>query len=131
MSVPCHEGPPATKGHFSSEPAVAGRGRYYCSLYSTRHFTGNQCNSFSAAVMLCRSPRLIRSTTLAAERWTISRRCKRRSDIPYRTAFKNNTDVANGRQQRYRRPANVNGSLIRRYAESCRTKHDGFSFRFV
>ena len=30
MSVPCHEGPPATKGHFSSEPAVAGRGRYYC-----------------------------------------------------------------------------------------------------
>ena len=31
MSVPCHEGPPATKGHFSSEPAVAGRGRYYCS----------------------------------------------------------------------------------------------------
>ena len=32
MSVPCHEGPPATKGHFSSEPAVAGRGRYYCSL---------------------------------------------------------------------------------------------------
>ena len=31
MSVPCHERPPATKGHFSSEPAVAGRGRYYCS----------------------------------------------------------------------------------------------------
>ena len=30
MSVPCHEGPPATKGHISSEPAVAGRGRYYC-----------------------------------------------------------------------------------------------------
>ena len=30
MSIPCHEGPPATKGHFSSEPAVAGRGRYYC-----------------------------------------------------------------------------------------------------
>ena len=30
MSVPCHEGPPATKSHFSSEPAVAGRGRYYC-----------------------------------------------------------------------------------------------------
>ena len=30
MSFPCHEGPPATKGHFSSEPAVAGRGRYYC-----------------------------------------------------------------------------------------------------
>ena len=28
MSIPCHEGPPATKGHFSSEPAVAGRGRY-------------------------------------------------------------------------------------------------------
>ena len=23
MSVPCHEGPPATKGHISSEPAVA------------------------------------------------------------------------------------------------------------
>ena len=33
MSVPCHEGPPATKGHFSSEPAVAGRGRYYCTTY--------------------------------------------------------------------------------------------------
>ena len=32
MSVPCHEGPPATKGHFSSEPAVAGRGRYYCTV---------------------------------------------------------------------------------------------------
>ena len=32
MSVPCHEGPPATKGHISSEPAVAGRGRYYCSI---------------------------------------------------------------------------------------------------
>ena len=31
MSVPCHEGPPATKGHFSSEPAVAGRDMYYCS----------------------------------------------------------------------------------------------------
>lgn len=24
MSVPCHEGPPATRGHFCSEPAVAG-----------------------------------------------------------------------------------------------------------
>ena len=34
MSVPCHEGPPATKGHFSSEPAVAGRGRYYCTRKS-------------------------------------------------------------------------------------------------
>ena len=34
MSVPCHEGPPATKGHFSSEPAVAGGGRYYCSADS-------------------------------------------------------------------------------------------------
>ena len=35
MPVPCHEGPPATKGHFSSEPAVAGRGRYYCTaMYS-------------------------------------------------------------------------------------------------
>ena len=30
MSVPCHEGPPATRGHFCSEPAVAGGGRYYC-----------------------------------------------------------------------------------------------------
>ena len=37
MSVPCHEGPPATKGHFSSEPAVAGRGRYYCTMKQT-HF---------------------------------------------------------------------------------------------
>ena len=34
MFVPCHEGPPATKGHFSSEPAVAGRGRYYCTAFS-------------------------------------------------------------------------------------------------
>ena len=34
MSVPCHEGPHATKGHFSSEPAVAGRGRYYCTRLS-------------------------------------------------------------------------------------------------
>ena len=34
--------------------------------------------------MLRRSPRLTRSTTLAAERWTISRRCKRRSEILYR-----------------------------------------------
>ena len=30
MSIPCHEGPPATAGHFCSEPAVAGDGRYYC-----------------------------------------------------------------------------------------------------
>ena len=30
MSVPCHEGPPATRGHFCSEPTVAGGGRYYC-----------------------------------------------------------------------------------------------------
>ena len=35
MSVPCHEGPPATRGHFCSEPAVAGGGRYYCSLQAT------------------------------------------------------------------------------------------------
>ena len=34
MSVPCHEGPPATRGHFCSEPAVAGGGRYYCSCNS-------------------------------------------------------------------------------------------------
>ena len=27
---PCHEGPPATRGHFGSEPAVSPRGRYYC-----------------------------------------------------------------------------------------------------
>ena len=44
MSVPCHEGPPATKGHFSSEPAVAGRGRYYCSGYSTE-IVNEQCNT--------------------------------------------------------------------------------------
>ena len=37
MSVPCHEGPPATKGHFSSEPAVAGRGRYYCTYFSSKN----------------------------------------------------------------------------------------------
>ena len=30
MSIPCHEGPPATAGHICSEPAVAGGGRYYC-----------------------------------------------------------------------------------------------------
>ena len=27
---PCHEGPPATRGHFGSEPAVSPHGRYYC-----------------------------------------------------------------------------------------------------
>ena len=32
ISVPCHEGPPATKGHFRSEPEVAARGRYDCML---------------------------------------------------------------------------------------------------
>ena len=32
ISVPCHEGPPATKGHFRSEPEMAARGRYYCTL---------------------------------------------------------------------------------------------------
>ena len=26
----CHEGPPATRGHFRSETEVAARGRYYC-----------------------------------------------------------------------------------------------------
>ena len=31
ISVPCHEGPPATRGHFRSEPEVAACGRYYCS----------------------------------------------------------------------------------------------------
>ena len=30
MSIPCHEGPPATAGHLCSEPAMAGGGRYYC-----------------------------------------------------------------------------------------------------
>ena len=30
ISVPCHEGPPATTGHFRSEPEVAAGGRYYC-----------------------------------------------------------------------------------------------------
>ena len=30
---PCHEGPPATRGHFGSEPAVSLRGRYYCSCF--------------------------------------------------------------------------------------------------
>ena len=39
MSVPCHEGPPATKGHFSSEPAVAGGGRYYCIVLSVIKLT--------------------------------------------------------------------------------------------
>ena len=32
MSIPCHEGPPATAGHLCSEPAVAGGGRYYCTM---------------------------------------------------------------------------------------------------
>ena len=53
------------------------------SLYSTRHFTGSQWGCFSAAVMLRRSPRLIRRTTLAAECWTNSRRWSKRSGIPY------------------------------------------------
>ena len=30
ISVPCHEGPPATRGHFRSELEVAARSRYYC-----------------------------------------------------------------------------------------------------
>ena len=30
ISIPCHEGPPATRGHFCSEPEMAARGRYYC-----------------------------------------------------------------------------------------------------
>ena len=34
MSVPCHEWPPATRGHFCSEPAVAGGFRYYCIVKS-------------------------------------------------------------------------------------------------
>ena len=34
ISVPCHEGPPATRGHFRSEPEVAARGRYYCTQLS-------------------------------------------------------------------------------------------------
>ena len=42
MSVPCHEGPPATKSHISSEPAVAGRGRYYCIGTELLHFTSGQ-----------------------------------------------------------------------------------------
>ena len=42
-------------------------------LYSMRYFTGSQCSCGNAAVMLRRSPRLIRRTTLAAERCTISR----------------------------------------------------------
>ena len=41
MSIPCHEGPPATKGHFSSEPAVAGRGRYYCTIMSANKMYSN------------------------------------------------------------------------------------------
>ena len=36
MSVPCHERPPATEGHFSSERALAGRGRYYCTRKVTK-----------------------------------------------------------------------------------------------
>ena len=37
-------------------------------LYSMRYFTGSQYSCGNAAVMLRRSPRLIRRTTLAAER---------------------------------------------------------------
>ena len=58
------------------------------SLYSTRHFTGNQWSSFSTAVMLRRSPRLTRSTTLAAERCTISRGDRRsRTGLRSRSQF--------------------------------------------
>ena len=42
------------------------RGTVGSSLYSTRHFTGSQWSCFNAAIMLCQSPCLIRSTTLAA-----------------------------------------------------------------
>ena len=56
-------------------------------LYSVRYFTGNQWSGCSAAVMLRQSPRLTPSTTLAAERCTISRRGRLRSEMPYRTVF--------------------------------------------
>ena len=47
MSVPCHEGPPATRGHFCSEPAVAGGGRYYCiTIVSYKLFYSNAVHKF-------------------------------------------------------------------------------------
>ena len=51
-------------------------------LHSMRYLTGSQCSCSNAAVIFRRSPRLIRRTTLAAERCTISRRCKRSSTMP-------------------------------------------------
>ena len=47
-----------------------------CSLYSIRFLTGSQCNCRSIVVMDCRSPRRICITIRAADRWTISRRCR-------------------------------------------------------
>ena len=46
MSVPCHEGPPATRGHFCSEPAVAGGGRYYCTrvYFQVHEWMGSRTN---------------------------------------------------------------------------------------
>ena len=46
------------------------------SLYSIRFLTGSQCNCRSIVVMDCRSPRRICITIRAADRWTISRRCR-------------------------------------------------------
>ena len=67
MSVPCHEGPPATKGHFSSEPAVAGRGRYYCSgnarLLARWNLT--PASLTRAATQVCRG-------TMHGQAWLIS-----------------------------------------------------------
>ena len=48
MSIPCHEGPPATRGHFCSEPAVAGGGRYYC----TRDELGRKLVAWRASYCL-------------------------------------------------------------------------------
>ena len=78
-------------------------------LYSMRYFTGSQWICCNAAVMLRRSPHLIRRTTLAAECWTISTRCKRLSDMPYRTAFPSSSrDVTRACTLQFRNPRQRN-----------------------
>ena len=54
MSVPCHEGPPATKGHFSSEPALAGRGRYYCNGIMGAIYCVSLKYFYDLTVVLCK-----------------------------------------------------------------------------
>ena len=64
MSIPCHEGPPATAGHLCSEPAVAGGGRYYCNsnlfgikaaFYEIRYVSYDEITSQRQHKLLCAS----------------------------------------------------------------------------